>query len=77
MDELKIIIQKLNELEIKIDAMQMELKEIKGGTTKMDRHIDFVDSIYGQIKAPFHYIMEKVGSSIKDTPRRERTLKDN
>lgn len=58
--ELKLIIEKLNNIQTDINEIKKELKEIKEGTVKMDRHINFVDGVYDKVKSPFHYILESV-----------------
>jgi hypothetical protein len=56
----KEIINKLEILNKKIDI----LIENKDNTIleKMSNHIDFVDSIYDNIKRPFHFLMDTVNS---------------
>jgi len=62
-DELMI---KLIQIEQELVFIKSELKEIKSGTAKMESHITFVDSIYFQVKSPFHYLMNCV-KNIKGT----------
>ena len=69
-----ILLSKLNELNFKLEAIQNrlldiekkfdeKLEDINKNCHKMDEHIDFVDSVYDNIKNPFHYIMNKVSGN--------------
>jgi archaellum component FlaC len=64
MDRLDIIITKINKLEDDINNLKMEMKQIKGQTTKMDKHVDFINDIYNKIKVPINLIISKVNNYI-------------
>ena len=54
------ISNQLIQIQKDLDFIKSELKEIKSGTNKMESHITFVDSVYNQVKSPFHYVMDLV-----------------
>lgn len=65
-DKLDHIIAVQKEIVRKLEEHDRKINDILGGTQKMESHITFIDSIYDQIKTPFHFLMDKV-STIKRT----------
>jgi len=57
--------QKLNLILSKLEDLDKRIAAIETNTLKMDSHIDFVESVYDNIKSPFHRIM----NMIQGTPR--------
>jgi hypothetical protein len=76
----KIIIEKFDALEKKIDLMNTDnnskMGEIKKECNKMGSHIDFIEDTYNTLQMPINYVKKSierlVGSSSKDLP----TIKD-
>lgn len=52
MSDVTLILEKLNDIE-------KRLEKIENGTNKMTNHVDFVENIYGKIKKPFHFLMDR------------------
>lgn len=68
----KLIIEKFDALEKKIDLLNNENKEIKKECTKMGSHIDFIEDTYNTLQMPLNYVKKSIerltGSSSKDLP---------
>ena len=56
-DSLKL---KTLELELKIDKIIDQLKSIDTGTSKMSRHIDFIEEVYNKVSAPMYWICRRI-----------------
>jgi archaellum component FlaC len=54
------IIYELKKIREDLDFMKLEIAEIKKGTNKMENHISFIETVYSQIKKPFHYILNTI-----------------
>lgn len=65
-NQLDIIINKLLVLETKINNIEQKLSsdisQISQKCDKMERHIDFVDNVYVNVKKPLEYICNKANS---------------
>jgi hypothetical protein len=59
MEDTKIIIEKLEQIENRLNLMESNIEEMKRDTLKMSNHISFVERVYKRIEYPFHYIMDK------------------
>lgn len=57
--ELKILKQKMEVLEKKIDRI---LDLLESDCKKMRDHIDFVENVYDNVKTPFNYVMDSVNN---------------
>lgn len=57
------ILSEIKKIRSELIYMRSEIDDIKKDTTKMNNHINFIDSVYTRIKTPFHYIMDTVSSS--------------
>lgn len=58
------------ELENKLNEIMKKLSVIEEGTTKMSKHIEFIESVYGTVSSPMFWICNKVNKlrgEIKDT----------
>lgn len=51
---------KTRELELKIDKIIEQLKSIDNGTSKMSRHIDFIEEVYNTVSAPMYWICRRI-----------------
>lgn len=56
--ELRLIRCELEKLDKRIEVMEKDCNKMTG-------HVDFVENIYEQVKRPFHYIVNKVGTVMK------------
>lgn len=66
------LINKLDNIEKRLDTIETALGTIKKSSKQMENHIEFVETVYDNIKTPFNFIMEKVApiayiGSISDT----------
>ena len=61
---------KVIELENKLNEMIKKLNAIEEGTTRMSKHIEFIEGVYGKVSAPMYWICNKINrlrGEIKDT----------
>tara|TARA_Y100000389_G_scaffold203307_1_gene251332 strand:+ start:6561 stop:6821 length:261 start_codon:yes stop_codon:yes gene_type:complete len=61
---------KLIELETKLNKMMKKLEKIEEGTSRMSKHIEFIEGVYGTVSTPMFWICNKVNrlrGEIKDT----------
>jgi len=70
MDETKIILEKLDDIKLRIDNIEKDIKYLKNGNDNMNNHISFVENVYDNIKSPFYYIINKV-NRIQKLPEKE------
>lgn len=56
--------ERVSSLEEKVDMILELLGGIDKNCDKMSNHINFVESIYEQIKRPFHFVMNKVNTNL-------------
>jgi len=57
------------ELENKINEIMKKLNVIEEGTTKMSKHIEFIEGVYETVSAPLYWLCNKVNrlrGEIKD-----------
>ena len=52
--------QQLLELSKTVNMLLARLDQIESSTTRMAHHIGFVESVYANIKAPFHHLLNMV-----------------
>jgi len=68
-DNIKGIDDKINALEDKIKAVDAKLDTIlellNSDCAKMRNHIDFVESVYDNVKMPFNYIMDRANTLLR------------
>lgn len=57
MDE---ILKVLNQIENRLDLIEIQLITINKSTVKMDNHITFIETIYNNIKFTLYYITNTV-----------------
>lgn len=63
-DRVSDIDDRVSMVEEKIDKILEILAGIDQNCDKMSNHINFVESIYEQIKRPFHFVMNRVNSNL-------------
>tara|TARA_B000000475_G_scaffold226273_1_gene190499 strand:- start:1528 stop:1794 length:267 start_codon:yes stop_codon:yes gene_type:complete len=51
---------KVIELETKLNEMMKKLERIEEGTSRMAKHIEFIEGVYGTVSAPMFWICNKV-----------------
>jgi len=72
----KLIIQKFDSLEKKIDLLNTENESIKKECTKMGSHIDFIEDTYNTLQMPLNYVKKSIerltGSATKDLPIKDK-----
>ncbi len=61
-DKLDKIEDRIEKLEEKIDYLIELMKENSQKCEKMSNHIDFIDSIYDNVKSPLGYLCNKINS---------------
>ena len=67
------IILRLNRLEKKIDNIDQKLTDLiilmndnKRDCEKMSTHIDFIDSVYDNLKAPIEFVCNRINNTINN-----------
>ena len=69
------------ELENKLNEVMQKLNVIEEGTTKMSKHIEFIEGVYGTVSAPMYWICNKVNrlrGEIKDaTPPKLESVNES
>ena len=68
-----MVLEKLNEILLRLDKIEKDIEYIKRGNDNMTQHISFIENVYDSVKSPFYYIMSKV-KPIKSIPEKPRTL---
>lgn len=68
----KLLLEKFDTLEKKIDLLNKDNENIKKECTKMGSHIDFIEDTYNTLQMPLNYVKKSIerltGSSSKDLP---------
>ena len=66
-------ILRLNRLEKKIDNIDQKLTDLiilmndnKRDCEKMSTHIDFIDSVYDNLKAPIEFVCNRINNTINN-----------
>jgi hypothetical protein len=67
------IVDKLNEILIKLQKIETDIEFLKQGANNMNEHISFVDSVYNTIKNPFYYVINKI-KPIEQIPEKNKLL---
>lgn len=57
--------ERMNKIEAKLDSIIEILKSMNKDTESMGKHVEFVESVYDQVKRPFHFLMGSVDSLSK------------
>lgn len=58
--EIAEIKEKIERIELKLDALLEKMDISVEGTTKISEHIDFVENVFDTVKTPLSYICNKV-----------------
>lgn len=67
------ILDKLNEILIRLDKIEADIQYLKNGSDTMTEHISFVDTVYESIKNPFYFIINKI-KPIDNIPEKPKSL---
>jgi archaellum component FlaC len=60
---LENINNRLTIIEDKIDEIKRKQEDITNSSNKMDKHIDFIETVYENVKHPLNYISQKFNNS--------------
>ena len=60
--KINILERRINTLESKIDKILYMLEENGKDCKKMSSHIDFVDGVYENIRAPMNYVCDTINN---------------
>lgn len=62
--------EKLENIERKLDVILVKLDKIEDENSNVSKHIDFINSVYSQLRHPLNFLTSKFGSktlpNIKD-----------
>ena len=61
-DKLEDMETKLSLLEKKLDGFEIKLDKILSSSSNMDNHINFIDSVYDNVKYPLNFMVNKVNT---------------
>jgi|TARA_B110000261_G_C12928854_1_gene295638 hypothetical protein len=50
------------ELEEKLNTIIEQLNSIDEGTSKMSKHIDFIEGVYNTVSAPMYWVCDKINN---------------
>jgi|LauGreDrversion4_2_1035121.scaffolds.fasta_scaffold23820_2 hypothetical protein len=73
MEEILVALRRIDE---RIESLENKISVIHDKCDKMEKHINFVDSVYERVKTPFHFIMNRVASVISYTALRAESVED-
>jgi hypothetical protein len=59
-DTLSLILDRLNDIDAKLDRLLADQDQMKHDTNKMSTHIDFIHRVYNQLSFPFSYLFKSV-----------------
>lgn len=57
---LQVIVEKLVSIETRLESIDEKLFLMGKETSSMQRHVNFVEEIYEQVKSPFHSAMTMI-----------------
>jgi len=60
--KLNILENKVNDLDVKLDKILSLLEKNTEDCKKMSSHIDFIDGVYENVKAPMNYICDTMNN---------------
>ena len=65
------IIERLKNLDQKIDSILELLQNQQRTQKKLEEHIDFVESTYDTLKSPLNFVKDRINSFTGSTTRRQ------
>ena len=60
--KINILENKVNDLDVKLDKILSLLEKNSEDCKKMSSHIDFIDGVYENVKAPMNYICDTMNN---------------
>jgi len=69
----KLILDKLNEILVRLDKIDEDIQQLKNGNDTMTEHISFIENVYDTIKNPFYFILNKI-NPIEGVPEKPKRL---
>lgn len=57
MNNMMLVLQKLNDIEKRLQVIEHKLGEQEKNNIKMDEHINFIDNIYDSVRKPFSNLL--------------------
>ena len=66
--KLNILEKKVNDLDNKLDKILSLLEKNTEDCKKMSSHIDFIDGVYENVKAPMNYICNTMNNRFIENP---------
>ena len=66
--KLNILEKKVNDLDEKLDKILSLLEKNTEDCKKMSSHIDFIDGVYENVKAPMNYICNTMNNRFIENP---------
>ena len=66
--KLNILEKKVNDLDNKLDKILSLLEKNTEDCKKMSSHIDFIDGVYENVKAPMNYICDTMNNRFIENP---------
>jgi hypothetical protein len=72
-EESVIFLNKLDEILMRLDKIEKDIKYLKNGNDNMNEHISFIESVYDTIKNPFYLLMNKI-KPIEKIPEKPKSL---
>ena len=66
--KLNILEKKVNDLDNKLDKILNLLEKNTEDCKKMSSHIDFIDGVYENVKAPMNYICNTMNNRFIENP---------
>ena len=67
-EKIDVMIKKIEDVEKRIECLEKSTKHVRKSCSKMDNHINFIDSIYMSIRRPLDYICSKFGNNTDTLP---------
>ena len=65
-----LILEELKKINDRLNKLENDIIYIKTGTNNMNTHISFIETVYDNIKYPFHLILSKF-HKIKEIPEKK------
>jgi hypothetical protein len=59
MTDTELLYNKLIEIEADIKSIKADIEVIKTESSKMNKHVDFVNNVYTHVEQPLNYVVNK------------------
>lgn len=57
--KIDMLIEKMSDLETKINNLRQDIDDIKLKTAKMEKHVNFINGVYDTVEKPLNYAMDR------------------